>query len=119
MKADNIINNINVYARTSNQAKKCPNELKKLYKNVDKLCKEFDKIPSSITILAGYFNSKVGKGTGAESCIGQWSRDKRNQNGTNLVWWNSMERMIKSLQTAASNTLKSLSQPDRKAELTW
>ena len=85
MKPKNIINIINVYAPTSDWAKKCSNEIKKLYKNLDKLCKEFDKAPSSITMLAGDFNSKTGGRTGPESCIGQWSRERRNQNGTNLV----------------------------------
>ena len=36
-------------------------------------------------MLAGDFNSKVGRQTGPESCIGQQSRGRRNQNGTNLV----------------------------------
>ena len=62
-----------------------PNEIKKLYKNLDTLCKEFNKAPSFITMLAGDFNGKVGRRTGPESCIGQWSRGRRNQNGTNLV----------------------------------
>ena len=78
------MNIINVYAPTSDRAK-YPNELKKLYKNLDKLCKELDKITSSITMLSGNFNSKVGRRTESESCIGQWSRGSRNQNGTNLV----------------------------------
>ena len=74
MKPKNIINIINEYVPTSDQAKKCPNEIKMLYKNLDKLCKEFDKAPSSITMLAGGFNSKVEGRSGSESCIGQWSR---------------------------------------------
>ena len=85
MKPKNTINIINVYVPTSDQAKKCPNDIKKLYKNLDKLCKEFDKAPSSITMLAGDFNNKVGRRTGPESCIGQWSIGRRNQNGANLV----------------------------------
>ena len=35
-------------------------------------------------MLAGNFNSKLGRRTGSESCIGQWSRGRRNQNGTSL-----------------------------------
>ena len=85
MKPKNIINIINVYTPTSDRAKKYPNELKKMYKNLDKLYKEFDEVPSSITMLAGDFNSKIGRRTGPEICIGQWSRCRRNQNGTNLV----------------------------------
>ena len=36
-------------------------------------------------MLTGDFSSKVGRRTGPKSCIGQWSRGRRNQNGTNLV----------------------------------
>ena len=36
-------------------------------------------------MLTGDFNSKVGRRTGPESCIGQWPRGRQNQNGTNLV----------------------------------
>ena len=83
MKPNNIINTINVYVPTSDRAKKYPNELQKLYKSLDKLCKELDKVPSSITMLAGGFQQhKVGRRTGPESCIGQWSRGRRNQNGS-------------------------------------
>ena len=85
MKSKNIISIINVYSSSSHQGRKCPNELKKLYKNLDTLYKEFDKVPSSIAMLTGAFNSKVRRGTGSKSSIGQWSRGRRNQNGTNLV----------------------------------
>ena len=44
-----------------------------------------DEVPSSITMLAGDFNSKVGRTTGLESCIELWPRSSRNQNGTNSV----------------------------------
>ena len=71
MKPKNIINIIIVCAPTSDRAKKYPNKLKKLYKTLDKLCKELEEVPSSITMLAGDFNSKVGRRTGSESCIGQ------------------------------------------------
>ena len=36
-------------------------------------------------MLTGVFNSKVGRRTGPESCIGQWPRGRQNQNSTNLV----------------------------------
>ena len=36
-------------------------------------------------MLAGDFNSKIRRKTGPESYIGQWSRGRRNKNGTNLV----------------------------------
>ena len=85
MKSKNIINTINVNASTSDRAKKCPNEPKKLYKYLNKLCKEFDKVPSSVTMLAEDFSSKVGTRTGPKNCIRQWLRGIRNHNGINLV----------------------------------
>ncbi|GFO44724.1 RNA-directed DNA polymerase from mobile element jockey-like [Plakobranchus ocellatus] len=36
-------------------------------------------------IFAGDFNSKVGKRSGEESCLGNYSRGFRNENGENLV----------------------------------
>ena len=85
MTQKNIINILKVYTPTWDRAKECPNEIKKLYKNLDNLCNESDKASSSITMLTGDFNSKVGRRTGPESCIGQWPRGRQNQNGTNLV----------------------------------
>ena len=71
MKPKNIINIINAYAPTLDQAKKYPNDLKKLHKNLDELYKELDEVPASITMLEEDFNSKVGRRTGRESCIWQ------------------------------------------------
>jgi hypothetical protein len=38
-----------------------------------------------MTIITGDFNSKVGKQIGTETCIGNWSRGRRNKNGSSLV----------------------------------
>ena len=64
------VNIINVYAPTSDRAKKQPNELQKFYKDLCKLCKELDNEKTSITLIAGDFNAKVGKRNELETCIG-------------------------------------------------
>ena len=80
----NFINIINVYVPNS-ELRSTQTSLKSYTKKLDKPCKELDKVPSSITMLVGDFNSKVGRRTGPESCIEQRSRGRRIQNGTNLV----------------------------------
>ena len=79
------INIINAYAPTLDRGKKFPNEVEKFYKQLEKLTKELGKVSSSMTIIAGDLNSKIGKRIGFETCIGKWSRGRRNQNGTSLV----------------------------------
>ena len=69
-------------------------------------------------MLTGGFNSKVKGRSGSETCIGQWSKGRQNQNGTNLVEF-CEKKMVNLSQIAASNTLQSTSQPGRKDELTW
>ena len=79
------INIINVYVPTSERAKKFPGEMQKMYNDLNKLCKEIDKISTSITIIAGYFNAKIGKRNGSQNCISQWSRGRRNERGSKLA----------------------------------
>ena len=56
-----------------------------MYQDLDKLCEEMDKLSTSVTIIAGDFNAKVGKRIGNENCLGTWSRGRRNNNGTKLM----------------------------------
>ena len=55
------INIINVYAPTSERAKKFLGETEKMYNDLNKLCKEMDKISTSNIIIAEDFNAKIGK----------------------------------------------------------
>ena len=58
---ESIRQNIFIYAPTTEYAKKQPNEIEKLYANLNKLCDQFEKQSTSLTIIAGDFNAKVGK----------------------------------------------------------
>ena len=43
------------------------------------------KLSTSITLIGGDFNAKVGKTNGIEKCIGKWSRGRTNNSGTKLI----------------------------------
>ena len=80
-----LINIINVNAPTTQRLKKHQNELNKMYRDLEKLCKEFDKISTSVTIIAGDLNAKIGKRETYEKSIGLWSRGQRNISGSKLI----------------------------------
>ena len=84
-KSSHVITIINVYAPTTDRVKKHPNEIEKLYANLNKLCDQFEKQSTSVTIIAGDFNAKVGKSNQTETCLGAWSRGKRNDSGSKLI----------------------------------
>ncbi|GFN94789.1 craniofacial development protein 2 [Plakobranchus ocellatus] len=64
-------------------SKNNPDELDKFYNDLQTL---IDSLPNNtLIIFAGDFNSKVGKRSGEESCLGNYSRGFRNENGENLV----------------------------------
>ena len=50
-----------------------------------KLCEQQKKQSTSVTFIAGDFNSKIGKKEETERCIGSWSRGIRNENGIRLT----------------------------------
>ena len=58
---DHMVNIINVYAPTSDKVEKNSTEIESLYGEVEKLLTKFRKLKSSVTFIAGDFNSKVGK----------------------------------------------------------
>ena len=78
---DHMINIINVYAPTSEKVEKDKKEIEEIYAKVEKLIEEFSKITTSITLIAGDFNAKVGKSTNEEQCLGKYSKGKRNESG--------------------------------------
>ena len=83
--ADHTVIIINVYAPTSNITKKDKKELRKLYDNLNKLLSDFKKLSTKTVIITGDFNSQVGKSTGAETCLGKYSKGVRNNNGEALI----------------------------------
>ena len=89
-----LINIINVYAPTTQRLKKHQNELNKMYRDLEKLCKEFEKISTSVTIIAGDLNAKIGKRETYEKSIGSWSRGQRNRSGSKLIEFCEMHKKI-------------------------
>ena len=89
-----LINIINVYAPTSERLKKHENELNKMYRDIDKLNNEFEKISTSVTIIAGDLNCKIGRKETYEKSIGSWSRGRRNESGSRLVEFCEMRKKI-------------------------
>ena len=54
-----------------------------------------ESLSTSVTIIAGDFNARVGWRTGTEKCIGSWSRGVRNNNGLKLIeFCESKEKII-------------------------
>ena len=54
-------------------------------RDFNKLCKGMDKISTTMTIIAGDFNAKIGKRDGSESYMDIWSKGRRNDIGSELL----------------------------------
>lgn len=79
-----LISIFNVYAPHSGITQNDKSKAKEFYRDLDKARKETKG--SLVTLLAGDFNSKVGrKVNNHESCLGSYSRGRRNENGLQLV----------------------------------
>ena len=107
---DHMINIINVYAPTSEKVEKNPKEVEDMYLQIEKLMTTFKKQQSSITMIAGDFNAKVGKKSNEERCIGNHTMGKRNKSGQRLIEFCERNEMY------ISNT--SFEQPTRH-KTTW
>ncbi|XP_057294528.1 uncharacterized protein LOC130623039 [Hydractinia symbiolongicarpus] len=77
-----LITIINVYALTSDIASKHPEEVDQLYHQISNIINKY-KNKSLITLIAGDFNSRVGKAK--EECTGIYGKGKRNDNGQLLI----------------------------------
>ena len=78
----NIISIINIYAPTSQRAAKFPEETQGFYSDLNNTIETLGN--KTILFIGGDFNAKVGKYEEGETCIGHFSKGKRNDNG-NLV----------------------------------
>ena len=86
-KVKNCISIINVYAPTTERVKDSPSELDQLYLEIgDTISKIKNDSPcrTSLLLVAGDFNAKVGKTRGG-SCLGSYSRGERNTSGQILI----------------------------------
>ena len=84
-KKEVTINIINVYAPHTQRVKEDAKELDDLYECLNELVSNFKNVSSSITLIGGDFNAKVGKRTHAEACLGNYSRGRRNTSGQCLI----------------------------------
>ena len=81
---DHVITIINVYAPTTERAKKHPKELKDMCTQPTKSVNDLKKL-TSIVFIAGDFNAKIGMSNGTETCMVQYSRGRRNDSGERLI----------------------------------
>ena len=79
-----LVTIINVYGPTSQRAERDSDELDSFYTKLDETINSVGR--SSILILAGDFNAKVGHKQQIDyTCIGNYSKGKRNRNGEKLL----------------------------------
>ena len=74
---------INVYGPTLDKASKSPDERDRLYEQLDT---ELSKLGEGTSFfIAGDFNSKIGLRTSDSTCVGNFGRGRRNENGEHLL----------------------------------
>ena len=79
-----LVTIINFYGPTSQRAERDPDKLDSFYTKLDKTINSVGR--SSIVILAGDVNAKVGHKHQIDyTCIGNYSKGKRNHNGQKLL----------------------------------
>ena len=88
----NLLTIINVYAPTTDIAEKDPNILNEMYEQLGKVIHEIKD--TSLTIVAGDMNSKIGKAKEDEECCGKYSRGERNKSGQKLIEFCNAEKLF-------------------------
>lgn len=76
---------INVYAPTTAKVKNDANELHEMYGQIGNIINEVKNKNSSLLLLCGDFNAKIGKSKIKEPCVGRYSRGFRNDSGQSLI----------------------------------
>ena len=76
-----------MYGPTTERATQHPEELHALYNALTTFNNNLKNLSTSMFPIAGDFNGKVGKADDFETCIGKWTRGRRNDNGQKLVEW--------------------------------
>ena len=80
-----LITIVNIYAPHSQLVKDDVSELDNLYSKLNDIINKFSNVSTSILLLAGDFNSIVGRKSDNDSCLGRYSRGKRNFSGQQLI----------------------------------
>ena len=89
----NLLSVINVYAPTAERAKENPEELNEFYMNLNDTLIDIKKL-SSLILIGGDFNAKVGKRSNGEACLGRYSRGIRNDSGERLIDFCNMNNLF-------------------------
>ena len=85
-KPKKLITIINVYAPQSGRLKISSDELDEMYNQLNTLVSEHNKNKdTSLLLICGDFNAKVGKNNDGTECLGQYSRGRRNVSGQCLI----------------------------------
>ena len=85
-KEKNLITIINIYAPHSGIVSKNPEKLTKFYDELENTRYNIEsENASSLVLICGDFNARVGKSNAADPCIGSHARGTRNANGQALV----------------------------------
>ena len=79
-----LITIINVYGPHSEITRKKPEEAEVLYDKIEEVLKKTKK-GTALTVIAGDFNSEIGRRTEDDTCIGKYSSGKRNNNGEEMI----------------------------------
>ena len=82
---DHVITIINIYAPTTERVKHNPKELETMYIQLTDLVNNFKNLSTAVVFIGGDFNAKIGKSDGTETCIGKFSRGRRNNSGKSLI----------------------------------
>ena len=82
-KVKKLLTIINVYAPTTKKVTENVSSLDEMYAQLGTLFSEFKN--TSLILIAGDFNAKVGKSKDMEMCLGKYSRGIRNNSGQSLI----------------------------------
>ena len=80
-----LITIINIYAPHTGRLKEEKTELDELYTRLGKLINKYKNKVSILLLIAGDFNAKIGVRTDMDTCMGKYSRGRRNNSGQQLV----------------------------------
>ena len=97
VKAKNVISIINVYAPHTNRVKVDPEELHQFYTELGETIeniRDSKTCKTSLLLIAGDFNAKVGQSIANEPCLGSFSRGLRNHSGQTLIDFCNIHEMF-------------------------
>ena len=94
VKKKKLLTIINVYAPTTSRVRENPTELSEMYADIGNIITEVKNKNSSLFLLCGDFNAKIGISDNTESCTGSFSRGIRNNSGQSLIDFCSIHQLF-------------------------